>query len=146
MRTISITSGRRRLFALWTISCGLLFLLLITQSILNPDADQARAQWEWFLPSVMPTLSLIVGVFVSTERSSGNLDIMIYRVAFWGSVLYLMMVSIVPTSRPFQLQTPAEIMRMSHLWQGPFQGITAAAVGVFFAKSRVVKESVDEGR
>ena len=62
----------------------------------------------------------------------------ISTVSFWLSIFYLATVGLTmflsPVSEVYASITPLELMKMSHLWLGPFQGLVTAALGAFFVK------------
>ena len=58
--TVELKKAKRQLAILW-FSCGVgLFLLLVAQSLFNRFEDRTVDAWEWFLPTLMPTLSLMI--------------------------------------------------------------------------------------
>ena len=61
---ISMSSSKKILGAIWVIGFLLPFLLLISMTVNNTLQDTTAA-WGWFLPTMLPTVSLIVAVFVS---------------------------------------------------------------------------------
>lgn len=137
---ISMKVCRRHLAVLW-FGIGLaLFVVLVLQSVFDRFGDRAEDAWSWFLPSVMPTLSLIVGVLVLdvASRSDGYADKMIDPFFFWLtfllSAVYLLLVAATLFLQPFTGVPLLDLMKQSNLWLGPLQGLVAAALGVFFVK------------
>ncbi len=134
MRTCKV-----RLATLWLVACGIAFLLLVLQTIFGKYDGQADAAWGWLLPSVMPTLSLIIGVLVVDSRGEGsarrNADRFMFRVAFGLSAAYLLVVLTIILAQPLTQLPALELMRQSNLYLGPLQGLVAAALGAFFIKS-----------
>lgn len=137
---ISMKVCRRQLAVLW-FGVGLaLFVVLVLQSVFDRFGDRAEDAWSWFLPSVMPTLSLIVGVLVLdvASRSDGYADKMIAPFFFWLtfllSAVYLLLVAATLFLQPFTGVPLLDLMKQSNLWLGPLQGLVAAALGVFFVK------------
>jgi len=136
--TISVRTCKKRLASLW-ISVGLaLFILLVLQSTLGKFGTQVEEAWAWFLPTIMPTLSLIIGVLVldvsSTRQRDKQIDLFLFRLAFYLSAIYLALVMLVPLIQPFTGSPPFELMKRSNFWLGPLQGIVAAVLGAFFVK------------
>jgi len=135
---LTIASAKKRLFVVWSIGAMLLFLLLIVQSASGRYGDTAEV-WAWFLPTIIPTLSLMIAVIVSDalERRSGQkrrADVFLYRVAISLSVFYLVVVSLSIFLQPFSELSPLELMRTSNLWLGPLQGLVVASLGAFFRR------------
>lgn len=138
---MTVDSSKWVLAAIWLVGAGCVFLLLVAQSLLGHYEPATQEVWGWFLPTVMPTLSLIVGVLVAdsrTGRSGGKqasrpMDGLFFRLGAGMSVLYLLLVALSILIQPLLPQTsPLELMHRSSLWLGPLQGLTVATLGVFF--------------
>lgn len=137
--TISVRTCKKRLASLW-LSVGLaLFILLVLQSTLGKFGTRIEEAWAWFLPTIMPTLSLIIGVLVldvsSTRQRDKQIDRFLFWLAFGLSSIYLALVMLVPLMQPLTGSSPFELMKRSNFWLGPLQGLVAAVLGAFFVKS-----------
>jgi hypothetical protein len=127
-----------RLAIIWLAGGGFLFVILVGQSLTGYYEPRTEDAWGWFLPTVMPTLSLIVGALVADyrkaavagqEQQAGPL--------FWLgaglSVFYLLLVALSILLQPLLAETsPLTLMQRSNLWLGPLQGLCVAALGFFF--------------
>ena len=137
-KMIPTRACRKRLAILWFVGGLALFALLVFQSAFGKYGSKADEAWGWFLPTVMPVLSLIVGVLVLDAASAGRgdtrIDRFMFRLAFGLSAVYLVLVALVPLIQPFTGLSPLELMKRSSLWLGPLQGLVAAALGAFFVK------------
>ena len=136
---IPVAASRRRLATVWFIGAGLLFVLLLLQSIFGKFGDKASEAWYWLLPTIMPTLSLIMGVLVSDTLGSvktNTVDQFMFRLSFFLSIAYMLVVSLTILLSPFSEQPPLELMNLSNLWLGPFQGLVSAALGAFFVSRK----------
>ncbi|HEY9541083.1 MAG TPA: hypothetical protein VIR05_05555 [Luteimonas sp.] len=140
---MTVASSKWMLAAIWLVGAGGVFLLLVAQSLLGRYEPATHEVWGWFLPTVMPTLSLIVGVLVADRRAAGKgqdarqagkpVDDLFFRLGAGMSVLYLLLVALSVLVQPLLPQaTPLELMQRSNLWLGPLQGLTVATLGVFF--------------
>ena len=101
---VPVPDCQKKLGVLWFSVAALLFLFLVIQSILGVYRYRTEAgvedltsdAWGWFLPTLMPTLSLIVAVFATDAGSGGSaiptVDRFFFRMAFGLSVLYLIVV------------------------------------------------------
>jgi hypothetical protein len=67
-RKLSMETSRKRLAVLWFAGAGVVFLTLLAQTLAGRYADKAEQAWGWMLPTVVPTLSLIVGVLAISAR------------------------------------------------------------------------------
>lgn len=101
----------------------------------------AHQVWSWALPSLMPTLTLIVSVLganaLEPQDEGVNVRKGFYRMAIWLSAAYLFLILFTILIEPFTNFDSAELLNLSNLWLGPFQGLVASAVGLlFFTKKR----------
>ena len=135
---ISMETSRKRLAVIWFVGAGLLFLLFISQTVFGHYGSKATEAWGWLLPTLLPTLSLITGVFATDALGKSlqikTVDQFWYRLTLTLSILYLLAVSLTVFVSPITALTPLELMRLSHLWLAPLQGIVGTTMGVFFVK------------
>jgi hypothetical protein len=136
---ISMQKSRRYLATLWFAFGCAVFLIVLGQAFFGHyGADVAQA-WGWLLPTIMPTLSLIIGVLVAETRYRNTIrktvDHFTFRIAFSLSLLYLLVVLLTIIIQPISPIPPLELMKQSHLWLGPFQGLVSASIGVFFVRA-----------
>jgi hypothetical protein len=132
----TVRQCRKRLAVIWLGGAGILFFLLIFQTIFKHYGERASDAWSWFLPTILPTLSLIIAVLVwdalQKAIDPGRIDRFMYRLTCVLSVLYLVAVGLTFFLSPFSPWTPLELMKQSSLYLGPFQGLVAGALGAFF--------------
>jgi hypothetical protein len=129
------------LAGIWFIGAGLCFIVLVGQSQVGMFESDTGAVWGWFLPTVMPTLSLIVGALVADYRkvpagAAGAAKAAAGPVFWLAAALsgfYLVLVGMAITIAALQVDaSPLEVMQRSNLWLGPLQGLCVAALGFFF--------------
>lgn len=154
---IPLEHARQRLGMLWFIGSGLIFVILIVQSLLNAFGERTQGVWGWALPNFLPTLLLMMGVFAGsalldeTESDKMLVRSFFYRLTWWLSIFHLSMVLLTMLVQPFlpALQEGSDPMRtfdLSNLWLGPLQGLVGASVGaLFFSKSEPKKSGDDAG-
>ena len=133
---LTVRQCRKRLAVIWLSSAGLLFFLLILQTIFKRYGERANDAWSWFLPTILPTLSLIIAVLVWDTLDKAidvaRADRFMYRLTCVLSICYLLAVGLTFFLSPFSPWTPLELMQQSSLYLGPFQGLVAGALGAFF--------------
>ena len=143
---VPLDSARNRLASLWLGAAGLIFLILVIQSLLLVYGSFVQEVWGWILPTVMPTLGMIVTVlgYTALDPRSGEAVVRksFLTVAFWLSFTYLLLIIVTVLIQPFSAANPVDLMRMSNLWLGPFQGVVASALGVLFVSKRQREPSV----
>ena len=142
---MTLTRSKWMFAGVWLGGAGLVFALLVVQSLVGRYGDDTQAAWAWYLPTVMPTLSLIIGVLASDFRAApmepaAKPQVEPPRGLLWLamglSVFYLLLVATTILVQPFlQAVSPIELMHRSNLWLGPLQGLTAGALAAFFRGS-----------
>ena len=148
---MSTRDCRKRISVVWFSLGGFLALLVILQSLLGRFGEGVNQAWAWFLPTVMPTLSLITSVLVVDMGSGGGhaakrVDRYLYLLALWLSVAYLLIVALTFLIQPLVGTPILQLMQMSNLWLGPLQGLVAAALGAFFLKGEEKPEMLQAAR
>src|SRR5215203_430007 len=137
---VPIESVRNKMATLWLSSAGIIFLTLVIQSLRLVYGTDAQEVWGWILPTLMPTLSLIITVLsysaLDPAMSGAIVRRDFYRLASWLSGAYLVAVFLTLIIQPFSAGDPIQLMQMSNLWLGPFQGLVASALGVLFASKK----------
>lgn len=154
---MTLTKSKWMFASIWLGGAGLVFLILVVQSLVGRYGSQSEDAWAWYLPTVMPTLSLIIGVLATDFRIAATAnataaagaattttiatDAKILPVSARGllwlgvglSVFYLLLVAVTILAQPFlQGVSPIELMHRSNLWLGPLQGLTAGVLAAFF--------------
>jgi len=136
---LPISVCKRRLATIWFAGAGFVFFVVVLQSLLGRYGEEVNRAWGWLLPTVMPTLSLIIGqlVFDAVEGSGGDklIDRFLFRLTVWLSCAYLLAVFLVILLPPVSQIGPIELMTEANVWLGPVQGLVAAALGAFFVKA-----------
>lgn len=135
----SVGICKKRLTIVWFIGAGIIFAIVLLQSIFGRYADDAADAWGWFLPTVMPALSLIIGVLVADSLRGTVRDRMIdpfmFRLTFSLSIAYFIIVLATILLQPFAPGPPLALLNMSNLWLAPLQGLVIGALGAFFVRA-----------
>jgi hypothetical protein len=134
---------QRRLLAVWS-GWSILGLGVVLVQTSPGGAYEANggAVWDWFLPTVIPTLSLMLGTVLADARESSDaaepaatVDALAYRVALWASVLYLVLVLALLLTYA-QAPTPVEALRAQGRLVSAIYSIVGVALGTFFVSKR----------
>jgi len=136
---VSVTNCKKNLMKTWFIGAFIIFLLIIGQSIFGRYSERIAEAWGWFLPTVMPTLSLMIGVsladrFGVSSKREKKIDPFMYKLALCLSFAYLSVVLATILLLPYSPMPPLEHLDVSNLWLAPIQGLVAGALGAFFVK------------
>lgn len=145
MATIEFRTAQKRIAATWFIGAGFLFLIFVLQSVLGKYGADTTKAWNWLLPAIMPTVSLITAVLVTELNSpdTGKMsDRFLYKMAIISSGIYLGILYLMVFLSPFVEgdKTPLEILESSQLWVAPLQGVVVAILGAYFVKPRSKQE------
>ncbi|MDM8541580.1 hypothetical protein QUF90_10885 [Desulfococcaceae bacterium HSG9] len=137
---MEIERCKKRLSVLWFSGTAFIIFILILQTIFGRYGNKSDEVWKWLLPTIMPTLSLIVSVLITDINANKSIktktvDTFYYRISFATSATYLIIVSLTILLQPFSSFPPLELIRHSNLWLGPLQGIVSGLIGAFFVKS-----------
>lgn len=128
---------QQTLAIIWLIGSAATAIILFFEMQSGHFAGKEKEVWSWFLPNVMPTLLLIIGVLVASAvkpaANPANPDSFLFKVTAGISVFYLFL--LFATVLLQSNGTPAlPLMSNSNFILGPMQGLTAATLGIFFAK------------
>lgn len=130
-------TARRRLAVVWFSGAGVCFVVLLFISFFASLANPARL-WEWFLPAIVPNLSLIIGVLVYTQRQPAAVerraDEFLYRLALWLSLLYVLLLLLPLVFFPATGKSLPELLDISSLWLAAIQGLVTGVMGAFFVR------------
>lgn len=136
---IQVHLARKKIAKLWFAGCGIIFVLLLVQTVLGKYEGVEKAVWGWFLPTVMPTLLLMVGVFSAEamQPTKSNLvaDTFVFNLTRGICITYLCTVIFTILVEPFTPFDKYKLLELSNLWLGPLQGLAGICIGVFFVKS-----------
>jgi hypothetical protein len=134
---------QRRLLALWggwsVIGLG---VVLVQTSPGGAYEANGGAVWDWFLPTVIPTLSLMLGTVLADARQPADdadppstVDAVAYRVALWTSVLYLVLVLALLLMYA-QAPAPVDALRERSRLVSTIYSVVGIALGTFFVSKR----------
>jgi hypothetical protein len=136
---VTVAHCKKSLATVWFGGAGVVFFVVLVQSLLGRYGESANEAWGWLLPTVMPTLSLIVGVLmfdaVQKEKTPKTIDRFLFRLTLSLSFVYLAAVFLVIALQPLAAMPPLQMMTQANVWLGPFQGLVTAAMGAFFVKA-----------
>jgi hypothetical protein len=142
MQTLPLTTAQDRLTQVWFIGAGVACIILVLQSLLGKYGDSVHDVWGWFVPTVGPTLGLILGVIgaralIPANGQTGSeqhVNRSFFSVAFWLSLSYLALLLITILIEPFSPEpfTGIKLYNLASYWLGPIQGLVVAAVTVLF--------------
>jgi len=135
---ISVIKCKKKLALLWFAGSGILIIVVVLQTMFGRFGDKSEEAWSWLLPTIIPALSLILGIFVIDALGKGmerkTADSFHFRLTYTISVVYFVLIASTIFIRPFTSFSPIELMKLSNFWLGPMQGLVTASLGIFFVK------------
>jgi hypothetical protein len=137
---ISMDISQKRLTTLWFIGAGLLFFLLLMQTMRGVYGDKAGEVWSWLLPTFMPTLLLMVGALVNKARQQSTQEVTVdrfmYLISFYLSMAYFIAVIVTFILSQLSSASPLAQLKLSNLYLTPIQGLVSLALGAFFVSQK----------
>lgn len=134
--------SQRRLFKLWMIGGGGIIFIVALQGLLGHYGDKWDDAGKWLMSTIFPNAGVIVGAIAFSAHSApeeSTVNPQAFRSAWWVSLLYLTIVSLVVFLQPIVADstTPVELMGRANVILGPLQGLVGTALGVFFLSRRL---------
>jgi uncharacterized membrane protein SirB2 len=139
---INLFSARQKLSKLWFIYSLVLFVIFLLLSLYTSRFDNIRKEaWEWFLPHVYPTLTLITGVFFAdfadTRKPSREIPSLFFTIAFGVSIFYLTLVGLVILNPVAKTDNILSHYKDQSVYLIPVQTLTGTFIAIFFSKTGV---------
>lgn len=159
---MTLTSSKRILGLIWIIG-GLIpiVFLYIQDSYFEKYGDKGEEVWNWLLPTVVPTITLIIGVYAydfyqtsetkkkddetakktkktdrqekeESEKKSDRADNFIFYLTLLASLGYLLFVISILFLEPYSTDTIFEQISESRKFWGTLQLFVNPLVGIFF--------------
>ena len=132
------------LASVWVSFFLLQVALLLLRSIAGADNDESRKltsdMWSWYIPMVMPTLSLIVAALYAAGPASASAQetpvvrVIILVVLSLAYLLSLSALIVLPPSFGTSPKDHLDLLHSSNYWLGAFQLCIGASLGNIFPK------------
>jgi hypothetical protein len=137
MRRLPLETARTRLTVIWCTGAGIVFVILVLESILGPKFRKDLQQlWAWFVPTVVPSLALMLGVLgadaLTNDPVQRSVKAPFYKIAAGLSLFYLGILILTVALEPFSPLPGMQLFTVSNFWLSPIQGLVVAAIGVLF--------------
>ncbi|BCS89861.1 TMEM43 family protein [Pseudodesulfovibrio sediminis] len=135
MDTMPMRKCQRRLALLWLGLGGASILIVIIQLAGNHFGEDsngyAQKAFQWLLPAIVPTLSLILGSLATPMDKERQADSFFFWVTMAISGGYLLIILGFLVTR-FSVASMVQMVDSSVLWIGPLQGLVGGTMGFFF--------------
>jgi hypothetical protein len=130
---MQLVTARRASLLIWIIGSAVPSAILFLQTVADRYGGRSEEAWSWLVPSVVPTLGLMIGVAMKPSRQRA-VDPFAVRLAAGLSITYLLLILATLAVQPFSALLPLQLLQMSHLWLAPVQGLVAGSIGFLFAR------------
>ncbi|AXG74620.1 hypothetical protein DVK85_10385 [Flavobacterium arcticum] len=135
---IQFETAKKRIAIVWFIFAATIFALLFIQTINGKFENKVSEAWGWFCQNILPTLSLIISVFIfdntANKENNQTVDKFHFNIAFFISIFYLLVVISVILTQPFSKTSTIAWLQQSNIYLAPLQGIATGAIGIFFIR------------
>jgi cytochrome bd-type quinol oxidase subunit 2 len=135
--SIPLEQARNSLAKVWFIGAGIVFFILVLQSILGKYEGSLQEVWAWFVPTVLPTLALMLGVIgasaLTEDQDRRKVKEFFFTLSKYLSLFYLLILTATILLEPFSNTPGIKLYNLSNYWLGPIQGLVVAAISVLFA-------------
>jgi ABC-type Fe3+ transport system permease subunit len=146
---ISLERVRLALGGVWLLGGGAVLVVVIFQVLLGRFEDHSQEAISWLLPTIMPTLTMILTTLGYTALDATYATALVRKSFFWvalvSSLFYLLLILLTVLLQAKQtpdgriLMTGKEMLDQMHLaslWLGPIQAVVASVLGVLFASRK----------
>ena len=145
---MDLLGGQRTLALIWLIGSTPVLVLMLIRT-LGTNASDIERVWGWLLPTIMPTLSLVVGTYAASALTDltehRTVDITFFRISVALSLAYLLIVTLAIASYPFSRTAAILTLERIGIVLGPVQGLVSACLGVFFVSRKRSDEITARG-
>lgn len=139
---VPITKGKYIIGSLWLVGFLVLFVLMTVQTVSgNIYGDKSKDAWEWITPHLLPTIGLIIGVFIADWQNPAALkkvkvsNFLIFLTCIFSFLhLVILLTVILIASNKQTVDDTLLSLKTANLPLGLIQGIVALTLGIFFKK------------
>lgn len=135
---VSMLKSQMQLMLVWVIGGAILLLVAWLQILFGHYDDKGQDVITWLLPSIIPTVSLVTGVWanntVKKSRSTQKVERKAYRIVLVVSLSYLIFIGMVFAIQPMVARPPLDVIKDSGLILSPLQGVVSVFLGIFFTQ------------
>lgn len=135
---VSMLKSQMQLMIVWVTGGVILLLVAWLQIIFGHYGENGSDVIAWLLPSIIPTVSLVAGVWannvINKTRSTQKVERKTYRVVLAISLFYLVFIALIFAIQPMVARPPLEVIKDSALILSPLQGVVSVFLGIFFTQ------------
>jgi hypothetical protein len=137
---VSMLTSQMQLMLVWVIGGAILLIVAWLQILFGHYGEDGRDVITWLLPSIIPTVSLVTGVWANNvirrSRSTRQVELKTYRVVLAVSLFYLIFIALIFAIQPMVARPPLDVIKDSGLILSPLQGVVSVFLGIFFTQEK----------
>ena len=142
--TVALDQVRNKLASLWLITAVVIVVIVAAETMLGAiDQNNAQSVWDWLLPTLTPTLGIILSTLSRTAFQSSPSRAVVrksyFHLAFGLSVFYLALIlASILFRQSIAVDTVTWLAKLqtSNLWLAPIQGFVALILGILFTSAK----------
>lgn len=138
---MSAREARRTLAKLWIVGIGLLFLLMLAQTVLGFYGDNYRQVLTWITSCMVPVFALVIGVFNYDRKGKAGrhqrVDVGLFKLCRFLSVLYVSALIITILIGAYGSPSSLSVLASSQPLLVLFQGYVCRSLGAFYVSNNV---------
>lgn len=140
---VSLTLARERLFLLWSGGLVIICLIGIFMTFARLEYSGIQSEiWSWLTPLIIPNFSLMLSIYAADailkedNEKSYKVKKNFYHLSYKFSYIYLFLILLSLIIELFFSAnfSPLEVLRLSAIYLGVFQGFVTTFIGVLFFK------------
>jgi len=135
---VSVLKTQMQLMLVWVIGGGILLLVAWLQIIFGHYGEKGQDVLTWLLPTIIPTVSLVTGVWVNNTRkkykSTQKVERSASRIVLAVSIVYLVFIGLIFAVQPMVATPPMDVIKNSAVVLSALQGVVSVFLGIFFTQ------------
>lgn len=145
---IARSDAQKNLALVWMGATAVLLILFFIQTLVgNKYPGQSDEAWDWLIPQVFPTLTLMIGILVARAQSASRRDVVVrrsyYRLTLGVVIFYFIVLFGVVFTAPLDFafnETPAlEHLKKATKIVNLLHGSATLILSIFFVSEAPAK-------
>ena len=137
---VLMLTSQMQLMLVWVIGAAILLIVAWLQIQFGHYGANGRDVITWLLPSLIPTVSLVTGVWANNvirkSKSTRQVERKTYLIVLLVSLFYLVFIALVFAIQPMVARPPLDVIKDSGLILSPLQGVVSVFLGIFFTQEK----------
>src|ERR1051326_4090724 len=118
MSFVPLEQARAKLAGIWFIGSGAVFIILVVQSILGKFGGRLQEVWAWFVPNVLPTLALMLGILganaLTAAQDKRQVKEFFFKLSKYLSIFYVAILALTILLEPLSRMESVQLYMLSN--------------------------------